>query len=682
MSTLNWGLIKDGGAFESLMHAILYAEDSQIILFGRPGRDSGQDARSSDGTVVYQAKYRKKMTMHAAVKSALEELKNIKSYRQPEHSNYRHWRNANKWILVGNFEVNPNDEDKWRTKVVPEFLQAGLTAEYWGRERLERRLIAHPEIRDVFFGGENRVFVGLKEAHDLLATECVGGVNLDKSIIGREKGLKTIKEFAKFEDKRILPIVGPGGVGKSRLLYEALAALAEDGWRVLWALPYTMARSSRWFYLFNGIQPTCIAIDDPDDYNLLRTVVEQLAASERRNWKVIVACRSEKADMLRRFSTNRNVAASLSLKPLNEPSAKELLRSILGNSIQDAFLHTVYSYTRGIPGWLCLIADLVRQNSLEELPTTIDQIAAMYVESCIETLLADQQSHGRTLLRWLSLWGPVSLDISDADQPQLCFLEKQGIDKSLIPQLLKHFVTAGIVNNWGVGKRLYSIQPMIIREYILANWLLEKTNGEYQVNPEGKQLIKLLLDGNIPTIDMAYQSLSRLAYSRLEDSQAYSFLQQLFDAMVTVARDGNVIEQQRLLGLIERLGSADPENALDVLKAIRENPKENMEVDVPLWGKTTFSHAKITAKLPWTLFNWLNLYRIRLSQDDIWTSSRNCLPTFKHLLNHMSPGKECRNCWSDFFAVPEIQLSLLGQRTNLYIRSLIKKGFRHLSKHF
>ena len=40
MTALNWGMIQDGGAFESLTHAILYAED--------PGT-RGTGSRSSKG---------------------------------------------------------------------------------------------------------------------------------------------------------------------------------------------------------------------------------------------------------------------------------------------------------------------------------------------------------------------------------------------------------------------------------------------------------------------------------------------------------------------------------------------------------------------------------------------------------------------------------------------------------
>jgi len=83
MPNLNWGMIQDGGAFESLMHALLYAEYPDTILFGRPGPDQGQDARSSDGCTVYQAKYRQNLDMDGAIAIALKELDQIKKYRQP-----------------------------------------------------------------------------------------------------------------------------------------------------------------------------------------------------------------------------------------------------------------------------------------------------------------------------------------------------------------------------------------------------------------------------------------------------------------------------------------------------------------------------------------------------------------------------------------------------------------------
>lgn len=602
MSCLNWGMIQDGGAFESLMHAVLYAEDPTTILFGRPGRDAGQDARTADGTVVYQAKYRRNLDMGGAITLALEELNKIKNYRRPAHTNHRHWQNARRWILVANFSIGPNDNAKWQTQVVPAFHQEGLEADYWYIEVLEGKLAQCSEVRDVFFGGENRVLVGLKEAHDLLSAECVGSVSLDGPMVGRDDELELIKTFAESGDKWVLPVVGPGGIGKSRLLYEGLASLAQDGWRVLWGLPGTMAKSSQWFRLLNGAQQTCVALDDPDDPGLLRAVIEQLSTVERRNWCIIIACRTEKAEALRRFRTHRNVHAPVELGPLDEPTSNALVNACFGGQAQPPWLHAVYGFTHGVPGWLCLVAELVRRGKLSELPKSADDVAAIYVESCLGALGDLHCEQGLLLLRWLALWGTLLVEPGNTDQSEFLFLETQGVSKRTIRELLRKLVSTSMVHNWGVGKRLYAIEPLIIRQQILSSWLLHENAGVYEVSAEGAMLVNQLVKGQVPAIDSSLNTLSYLTRSRLAEAEAISFLGPVFNAMGTIAREGNVLDQYRVAGLVEKAGAANPESALDVLVTIRKNRKKSMAVDVPPWGPQSFNHDSLLNNLPWTLF--------------------------------------------------------------------------------
>ena len=602
MPALNWGLIQDGGVFESLMHAVLYAEDPGTILFGRPGKDAGQDARTADGTTVYQAKYRQSLIMDGAIALAMGELEKIKAYRQPKHANYRHWQSAHTWILVGNFSINPNDDAKWQKQVVTAFRHEGLMADYWHIAVMEGKLAEHPEVRDVFFGGENRVLVGLKEAHDLLSSECIGGESLDVPMVGRDDALSLIRGFAASGDTRVLPLIGTGGIGKSRLLYEGLVALAQDGWRVLWGLPGTMSTSSQWFRLLNGAQQTCVALDDPDDPGLLRAVIEQLSAVERRNWRVIIACRTEKAEVLRRFRANRNVHAPVEIGPLDEQTSQALVNACMGGNAPPPWLHSVYGFTRGVPGWLCLIAELARTGTLSALPASADDVAAIYVESCIDAINAPHRDQARTLLRWLSLWGTFQVKPESDEQKEFRFLASQGVPDQLARSLMKELVSAGIVRNWGVAKRLYAVEPLIVRQQILSSWLLRDNARTYEVSPEGASLMSELVGGRIPAIDAALGTLSHLVRSRLMEPQAILLLRPIFNAMTTVARDGDVMEQCRVADLVEKCGAADPESALDVLVAIRQNTKESMTVEVPPWGPESFSHESLLSNLPWTLF--------------------------------------------------------------------------------
>lgn len=597
MSKLNWGMVQDGGTFESLMHAILFAEDPRIILFGRPGKDAGQDARTEDGVVVFQAKYRQDLTMDAVVSLANEELDKIKKYRLPEHGNHPHWQNAKKWVLVANFEINPNDYTKWKTEVIPAFQEEGLEAVFWDIAQLEGKLTDYPHVLDVFFGGENRVLVGLKEAHDLL-----GGCSLEHPIIGREEELDAIRAFSESEDKRVLPVIGPGGIGKTRLIYESLTRLSESGWRVFWALPGTMARSSRWFHLLNGSQRTCVALDDPDDPGLLGAVMEQLAPIERKNWKVIIACRSIEAEMLRRNRGNRQLEIPLALRPLNEDQSKELLKKNLSHPQKDTFLFAMGNLAGHVPGWLCLATEMINSRRWDQLPSKVDEVADGYVNASIRGLQEADRAPALILLRWLALWGEINIEANANNQVEKRFLVGLGIPEPSIRELLGHLRDVGLVRNWGVGKRLFAVSPLIVREHLLSNWLLQEVEGVFHVNEEGSRLVKDLVSGQLPGVERALGSLTHLSLSRLDEGDGLYFFKPFFDEMVLLARNGTLLDQYRILGLVEKSGAADPESALEVLIEIRSSHKDDQEVDGTLWGPQTITRTTLVIKIPWVLF--------------------------------------------------------------------------------
>jgi len=588
-------MIQDGGVFESLMHCILYAEDHSTILFGRPGKDAGQDARTFDGRIVYQAKYRKGIAMDGAIALALDELQTIKKYRQHTHVNHIHWQHAQHWVLFANFSINPNDNMKWREKVVPAFRAEGLEAEFKSIEDMEGKLAIHTEVRDVFFCGENRVLVGLKEAHDLLSAECVGKTSFEKTVIGRETELDKIIEFASCREKRILPVTGPGGIGKSRLLYEVLVSLGQDGWRVLWGLPGTMVKSSRWFRLLNGSQKTCVALDDPDDPNLLRVVIEQLASVERRNWIVIVSYRTEKATLFRKYRAHRLVHEPLVLNSLDEANSKKLIETCLEKKAQESWLYSVYKFTHGVPGWICLIIELANRNALNELPSSADDIASAYIDNCLGNI---HREHGLTMIRWLALWGVLAVEAGNEEQQEFIFLEKQGIPKTTIHNLLSRLVETGLVRNWGMGKRIYAIEPLIVRQQILSNWLFVEDSGDFIVSENGKSLVSLLVNGEIPAQDSILNTIVHLSQSRLREQEVYLFLKPFFKAMSSFAKDGSVVDQYRVVDLVEAIGAAEPESALDVFVAVRQNTKDNMKLEIQPWGTQIFTHQALVKKLP------------------------------------------------------------------------------------
>lgn len=623
MTALNWGFIENGGMMESLMHAILIAEDYHTNLFGRPGKDAGQDARSGDGSVIYQSKYGDSLKMAGAINLARKELEKIKKYREANHPNYKDWKDAKEWVLFANFSINPNDRNKWESIVLPEFEKVGLTAKYCDKSRIEEKLAKLPEVRDVFFAQENRVLVGLKEAHDLLSNEREDGTALDVQLVGRDDELNRVRCFVDSPDKRLLPVFGPLGIGKSRFLYESLVALSQAGWRVLWGLPGSMAKSSQWFRLLNGSQKTCVALDDQDDPNLLRCVIEQLVTTERRNWRVIFASPTERSDAYQRYKSHQNMEKPICLTALDEPNSKQLVNSCIGSEAPEPWLHQIYNISQGNPGWLTLIASLAKQSRLQDLPSTTDDIASNYVDSCLERFEGESQNQARTLLRWISLWGSLSVESSSEIQD----LETEGITRTKRTDYLKKLVETGLVRSRGAANPVYSVASEIVRQHLLSEWLLKKVDdGDFVVNENGKDIVKKLLTGDLPGMQKSVESLSHLAISRLDPQRSHSFLWPIFNAMTASVAQLQLAGQLHMVELVSSLGKADPEQALDVLIEIRKNLNGAQEINDPFWGKRTIKPDSVVTSLSWALFTLSDYI------DDDKIASR-FLSEFRHLSN-------------------------------------------------
>ncbi len=147
----NWGIIRSGPTFEALVSMLVFYKDPEARLFGRRGKDGGQDVRSGDGLIVYQAKFHFDENPSHAFNDAKSELKKILSYQTVGHVRYEQWLNVTHWRLVTNVMFNTTDEQRWTDEIVPLFAAEGLTAVYWTIPYLNGLLANYPEIQRMFF---------------------------------------------------------------------------------------------------------------------------------------------------------------------------------------------------------------------------------------------------------------------------------------------------------------------------------------------------------------------------------------------------------------------------------------------------------------------------------------------------------------------------------------------------
>src|SRR6266568_4780766 len=166
MSEPNWGLISSGATFEALALTLARFKDPKASLFGRRGKDGGQDALSGDGKMVFQAKHHADGSAAKAIGDALKEAEKIVEYRKDGHPRAKEWRGVTHWRLVCNAAFNPHDRQRWLDEVVPAFAKQGLSADYWLRPDLNALLAKHPDVYRAFFDQEARAFLSLPELRE------------------------------------------------------------------------------------------------------------------------------------------------------------------------------------------------------------------------------------------------------------------------------------------------------------------------------------------------------------------------------------------------------------------------------------------------------------------------------------------------------------------------------------
>ena len=308
MSNRNWGPISSGVTFESLATTLVFFEDAGAALFGRRGKDGGQDARSSDKKRVFQAKYSQDGSAFKAIAAAKKEAEKIAKYRIPGHPRETQWRGVTHWRLVTNAAFNPTDKARWDAEVIPQFQELNLVADYWEQVNLNALLDKYSEVDRAYFQNQTRVFLSLPEVNEALPQqEPFLRRNPLGTFVGRDAEIKHVQEFLNAEHS-FLVVYGPGGIGKTRTVLEAGEQIAADGdWVVRWANVASMEDSESWF---EGIVPerrTLLIVDEPKDEHVLQVLAEQMRPRLGRisQWKIAITVRSPKDPVLKFLSDPR-----------------------------------------------------------------------------------------------------------------------------------------------------------------------------------------------------------------------------------------------------------------------------------------------------------------------------------------------------------------------------------------
>lgn len=613
MAERNWGLIQSGEVFEALVTAIIFFNDPSTVLLGRPGVDGGQDAKSGDGRIVYQAKFHKAGAARLALTDAKKEFNKIKEYRLFGHERYEQWKDASEWVLVTNSAFNPSDDEQFKNQIVPMFASIGLKASYWERARLDIFLDTFVDLDNSYFGRSIRSFLSLGEAKLKLQEELgFVGRSLMPNFVGRDDEMEDFGAFLE-SDSLFFVFHGAGGIGKTRLLYESgLLALQKMKWQVLWANVATMENTSAWFTTVVPEKPTLLLIDEPESDKLLRLIMEQVGRKVGRaaGWKVAISVRSHKDPVLR-FLSDAKIRSSvkfLLVKALPTVSSVEMCEGLLrsGNLgaetdswIEHASKQIAQNFSSH-PIWISIaVSVLERDGNLTRLPKATSDLMELYYDELVIGLSSEVVA----LINYVALIGVVNSDQNDAIE-LIC--KEIGVSEEELYANMSTLVKRGLIVRRGANQRLYEIKPDVVRDFIVRRWLV-RSEGKSDLSDNAVFLMQGLIGGVLGNRFSMMQrnilfALVRAERVLVDSGVKISFLRMIYEAVKRALPGLDARERISIVEILTDIASFSPRYALLLSRTLRNDTAQTARA-LNLFREELLTQEKVVMALGWFVFH-------------------------------------------------------------------------------
>lgn len=628
MPDINWGLIRSGATFQDLICSLIRLEDHEARLYVRPGKDYAQDARSGDGLTIYQMKFHQNESTSSAIADAKKEAKKIAEYLTTPGKSQEIWQGVQEWILISNVAFNPGDDLKWNKEIKSLFACLGLEASYWEKSKIETSLHKYPDLKQAYFGGETRVFLGIAEAHEQLRSQGFDHPHaLDTHYQGRKTELEQYKNFINDVKKKILVIHGAGGIGKTRFLLEGAETQAlPEGWQVLWANVATMTTTSSWFMGIIAEHPTLLLIDEPDDATVLKTLVEQISGGRARSWKVAIAVRSPNDLVLKYLQGTRmgQIVEELPLEPLEESAAVTFCQELLEfGSLQTKTANwkmetaTRIAQYYDYPIWMAIAIKLLEsKGNLETIPQEVEGLASEYLKEIITQQQSIPSEQIPNLLRWIALFDTVNRE----DTVVIEWIRaKVGCRNTT--ELQRHFdnlITYKVIFERGVRNRLLKIKPDVLADYILRNWLIYKRYSNLEATTEALEIVEevnVMLDSTeVSSIQkLLLRNIARFELTQQLSQNPISLLGSLLSNRYDQVPMMNARQKLAYLSLLDEISFAHVSEVLNLLRAML-NSDSAPEVISTIFGERIITHDDVILALPWITYHTA-LYAQKFSEQ-------------------------------------------------------------------
>jgi hypothetical protein len=622
MSDRNWGKISSGETFESLATTLVFFEDSGAALFGRRGKDGGQDARSGDGKRVFQAKHHQDGATAKAIADAKKEATKIEKYRAAGNTREPQWRGVTHWRLVTNVAFNPTDRQVWDSEVVPLFQAQGLVADYWEQANLNALLDKHPEVDRAYFQNMTRALLSLPEVKQMLPTQ-EPFLRRDTlgTFVGRGDEIASIRSFLN-SSHLFLVTHGAGGAGKTRIVMEAGEQVAAEGvWQVLWGNVASMEASGAWFDAIVPERPTLLILDEPENEQVLRILAEQLGGKVGRvsQWKIAITVRSPKDPVLKFLFGPRmkSRVEQLCIGALPPADAETMCMDLIGSG---ALCGTQVEWRTKTakelakrfcshPVWLTLAVHVLESaGDLAGVPQTAEDLADYYLSEVVSEQSDYAADTLRTLLQWVALIGTVNRE--DDTTVEVIASQANLGNLNAARRALASLVDRKALTERGARNRFVELKPDVMRDRVLLKWLsVDVGYGTNPVQPseDANQIAvavsKAILSGTLSAVGRAIlTSLARTELILDLSGKSVPLLGPIMHGLESGISNTNASTRKGIAEMLLDIAAYRPDDTVNLSRTLRTLPCATEPVE-GIFGPREVGHDDVVLELAWPVFH-------------------------------------------------------------------------------
>lgn len=356
--------------------------------------------------------------------------------------------------------------------------------ELWDKEDIAKRIRQLPkseQIRlvDIFFSGQRLALLGETEAGPWMSAEDFFSSFLRKErafnhlwqLVGRSKELASLSDSICDKDRLVTLLTGPGGSGKSRLLYQALADYqnAKSGTLVK-ILSATEELSAK--HLENlGQGEKLLVVDDAHDREDLPVLFAYIE-NPKNSARAVLSLRTYGLERIRFQAATVLLqppyTSQIGLEPLSQKQSVELAAQVLKEyGGPESAAESVSRYTLDCPLATVVAAQIVAKGKLHPEFLGTEGAFRTTLLARFQQVIAGDLAQGKdreallSILRILALVQPFSPD----DAGLLKLLEDAGgINIADSNRLIKALVTGGVAFKRGLT---YRLAPDLLADYII-----------------------------------------------------------------------------------------------------------------------------------------------------------------------------------------------------------------------